>query len=241
MNKMWENRYSMYLGVRDFLDTHITQVKELPAMEEDFTDFCTTLDELDDRAGEYDEGTIGKTSTKKIAKANLVAGLLPVCAALYTYGRKKKNPEVKQVGNVVDYILLRMRDGNLSVKAKAILDTADTVVADLAVSNVTAATLTTVRGLLDTYTKATGTSQHASSDRKGTRKTIEQLFEDADEIIEEGFTTHMEHYRTTYPDFYETFFDVIRVKQLGIRHEKEDTTKKQAAAAAGTPAASSSK
>lgn len=67
-----------------------------------------------------------------------------------------------------------------------------------------------------------GMGQQTSS-----RKSIPDLFRDADEIIYEDIYGLMEHIEEDYPELFAEFNEVKRIRDLGIRQRPDEPPKQQ--------------
>ncbi len=109
------------------------------------------------------------------------------------------------------------------------------IITDLAPYNVTADSFAAIQKLLTDYSSSLGKSTNAPGEHKGAGKTIEEDIGEINDVLENHIDHDMALLKGKYPDVYTAYFDIRRVKNLGVRHEKKDDTN-AAAATSTTPA-----
>jgi hypothetical protein len=208
----------MYEGVKTLLLQNQDKTTEVPAFEESMTSFTTLLGELDQLAQDFGKATAGKAENKREAEDALVAALMPICSALFTYARKQNNIELKAIADMTEYEFRRLRDTDFKTKAGIILDEAEKYAADLVPYAVNAEKVAAARTMWTTFNEAMGKRESSTSERKGVRKSMEQVFSEIDELLADEIDRHMEHLKQNYSQFCEQYFSARMVKDIGVRH-----------------------
>ncbi|HVN48033.1 MAG TPA: hypothetical protein VMU30_04345 [Bacteroidota bacterium] len=128
-------------------------------------------------------------------------------------------------------LLRKLRDTALPDKAEEIAKLADANMPALAAANITADTITALRAKAAAYLDAIGARESSMGKRKGARTSMEEDFDEMDEILDEELDPAMELVRTSNPEFYNAYYALRPVKNTGVRHEKKDDSvdKKDAA------------
>ena len=182
------------------------------------TEFAGIVSALKAKSVEVDIATVGKVAAKYNAQESLAAVLLPVCSALYVFGRRQKSAEIQGRANISETRLRHMRDTELASFATALTDLATENSPGLAAHGISAENLADLKAKTEAYSAAIGAREVSVADRKGARGTMNDLFDKADELLHEELDRYMEMLRPTETELYNKYFSARVVKDLGIRH-----------------------
>ena len=91
-------------------------------------------------------------------------------------------------------------------------------VAALADYGVTPAVLTDLQTKTAAFSRALGDRESSVAERKGARGSMNELFDKADELLNEDFDRYFELLRPTDTELYNKYFSARVVKDMGMRH-----------------------
>ncbi|HVN49215.1 MAG TPA: hypothetical protein VMU30_10405 [Bacteroidota bacterium] len=232
MLQYFVNERLMYGGVKTFLDEKKDIIATVPVLAVDVNKFNGLLADLETRSEVYELGTSPTTKTKKNAKIAFAQGLFPLASALASYGHKNNNVTLQDFGKLTERKLICMNDKVLETLGGTVIGEAAKVLTDLAPYNITAESFAAIQKLLTDYSASLGKSTNAPGEHKGAGVSIEEEIGAINDLLENHIDHEMALLKATNPDTYTAYFDIRRVKNLGVRHEKKDDT--EAAAAAST-------
>jgi hypothetical protein len=221
MNKREENRLTSYEGLETFFQDEVETVNSVQVLKESAAEFSATVRAIRLKSAEAKNASTGKTAVKYQAEDALVAALLPVASAVAIHGQKTNDAELKAKAKVTESGLRLMRDTELAAKGEDIAKLAESILVNLAPSNITAESLATLRAKAQAYRAALGARESGVASRMGARTSMEDLFAKADEILNEEIDPAMELIRATKTQFYNQYFTLRVVKDTGIRHKPE--------------------
>ena len=224
MNKQLENRLTMYEGLLSLLQSNMDKINAVGGFAEAVNELSGVIGEVKAKSAEVDKATVGKTTGKYDAEDALVSELIPVCSALYVYGRKQNNPEIKERVDISESKLRKMRDTELAAYGVAIADLATVSSRGLAGYGITEDKIDSLRAKAQAYNTAIGVKESSVADRKGARGTMSDLFVKADDILNEELDRFMELLRPTETELYNKYFSARVVKDTGVRHRPVNGT-----------------
>ncbi|MBI3365892.1 MAG: hypothetical protein HY033_13420 [Ignavibacteriae bacterium] len=222
LNKTQENKLTMYEAVLSLMGSNGTVVTGVPALKEAKDSFDATVQQIKVKGRERHEATAGKTATKQQAEDALVASLMEIASALYSFAWKAGRNDVKEIADVTETKLRRMRDTELESRAKSIHEKATADASGLANYNITAEKISNLQGRIADFGSALGERESSAAGRTGLTTTLTTLFDQADEILAEDLDRLMETVRDANNDFYNTYFSARVIKDTGIRHKKAE-------------------
>ncbi len=223
MNKRQENKLTMYEGLLTLLQANSGKFTSAGGFSDVLSEFSSTVSELKAKSTETEVLTAGKVAAKHGAEDSVVGLLLPVCSALYIFARKQGNTEIKERANITEPKLRAMRDTELASYGESIADLAGENAAALAPNGITAETIADLKGKAQAYTAAIGARESSVAERKGARGSMNELFDKADELLNEEFDRYAELVRPTDTELYNKYFSARVVKDMGLRHRPMST------------------
>lgn len=224
MNNRLENRLTMYEGLLTLLQSNMDKINTVGGFGDAVAELAAVIAGVKTKSKEVDGVSVGKTTTKYDAEDALVAELIPACSALYIFGRKQNNAEIKERADVTETKLRRMRDTELAAFGMAIADLAAANIRGLAAFGFTDEKLNSLRAKAQAYSTAIGVKESSIADRKGARGAMNDLFDKADDILNEELDRFMEMLRPTETELYNKYFAARVVKDTGVRHRPVNGT-----------------
>ncbi len=219
MTKRHENKLTMYEGLLSLMQGNGGKIQTVPGFTATVTALGEKIGVLKTKSAEVDTVAVGKTATKESAKEALIEALIPVSTMLFVIGKRSKNEELKELGDVSESRLAYMRDTELVKYGKTIAERAATISAELTANGITAAMVADLAAKAEGYNTAIGAKESSIVDRKGARGTLADLFNEVDELLTDEVDRFMELLRNKEPEFYNKYFAARVVKETGVRHK----------------------
>lgn len=224
MNKRLENRLTMYEGLLSLLQSNMDKINAVGGFADSVNELTAVINDVKTKSAEVDKATVGKTTIKYDSEDALVAELIPICSALFLFGRKQNNAEIKERVDISESKLRKMRDTELAAYGIAIADLAAANARGIAGYGYTEEKINSLRSKAQNYSTSIGVKESSVADRKGARGTMSDLFDKADEILNEDLDRFMEILRPTETEFYNKYFAARVVKDTGVRHRPVNGT-----------------
>lgn len=218
MTKRNENRLTMYEGLLSLFQANNDKVQANSAFAAALTEFTQTVQSIKKKWTELEKVSAGKVDIKNNAEDEAIAALLPVQSALNLLSQVQKNAELQSLTNVSEYRLRQKRDTDLAQYCVSVGELASTYEADLAQYGISQGKITDMNAKAAAYTAAIGLRESSVADRKGTRGSLNELFDKTDWMLNERIDRLMELVRPSEPEFYNKYFAARVVKDTGIRH-----------------------
>jgi hypothetical protein len=237
MNKKQENKLTMYEGLLVLLQLNSARTQAIAGLADRVTEFAGFVSAIKSKWVEVDIASVGKVAAKYDAQEVLIAALVPACAALYVLGRTQNNMEIRGRTNISETKLHGMRDTELATFSAALADLATENAPALEPLGFDAEKLAALKTKVETYGVSIGAQEVGVTDRKGARTTMNELFDEVDELLHEEVDRLMEVLRPLEAELCNKYFSARVVKDLGIRHRPvaETTVAAPAPALASNP------
>ena len=220
MTKRQESRLTMYEGIVDLLKNHQDVTHLIDGFEAVETRLTTLVGNIKSKTTVIDQKLTGKTATKYSNEEDLITVLLPVCNALFLFGKKQKDETLKEMSNTAEYKLHRLRDTQLSSFAVEIWQAAQNHAADLVPYGITTQQLAQLKTFSDGFAHSIAERDSSSADTKGARQALSDLFDETDELLNDELDRYFEILRLTQPELFASYTAGRNVKLLGIRHRE---------------------
>ena len=117
-----------------------------------------------------------------------------------------------------------MRDTELASFGNAVAELSTANVQGVVPFGITAGKIAELKTKADAYSAAIGARESSVADRKGARGSMSDLFDKADELLNEEFDRYMELLRPTETELYNKYFSARVVKDTGVRHKANGET-----------------
>ncbi len=183
MNDKLENRFSMFLKVKTFIEHHNATLAVNPAIITLGNDFKILLDSITTHEGLATTRIKGYTEQKRLGRQALIASVRKVSAALFAYWLNTAAVSELKPGDYSERSLSRGTDGNLHLRATRLHLLADPVKALLGPYNCAAAD---VDGLLlktQQFASDVELPKQMRKQRSDARKKLNALFRQATAML----------------------------------------------------------
>ena len=168
----------------------------------------------------------GKALDKQNAQGDVIDTLLKIAGVLYVLGKNQKNENLKALSSVTVSGLKKMRDNDILLKAKNILQNAKSNQA--ALKNLDTdidADVAELDAGITNYENAMNTKEVKTTESHASREALNTAFIKADDILNEELDNLMEVIRKKIPDLYNQYKSARNIKDLGIRKSKTSEPK----------------
>ncbi len=215
MAKHLENKLTMYNAVQTLLDANAPKVSVIPAYASTVARFKTCVAAIQGRMVQINLATKGKTMTKWAAEDDLIASVLRISAAVFANASATRNIEVKAQSDVRGTHLRRLRDMDLVGKASAIHSVATEWISDLEPYGVSLDDLNGLKLKIETYERTVGERDSGVNERVALRKTMLELFDEADRLLEEEIDRIMEVVKSKELQFFDAYRSARLIHEMG--------------------------
>ncbi|HMA64781.1 MAG: hypothetical protein ACM31E_11375 [Fibrobacterota bacterium] len=214
MNKTEKNKVTMYYAVNAVLANHQASIDSFAPLADAVTSFRKYLNEIMERAQES-AGTVGATASKNNALDDMTERTYHISNALYTFGRRTNNEEIKGVSKLSLSDIYHLRENELVQYCARILTLAQTNAEALAPYTITAEMITTLGQTIDTYRHHADSKDTRFAGSKAAREVLFNLFANADELLREDIDTMVELLKNNNNDFYNQYNAARTIKDIG--------------------------
>ena len=212
------NKLTMFEAVINYLEERTGIVNSIAEFAVSFTEFKTAAKSISEKEVERQTASAGKTNAKYSAEEELIDSTVDVGAGLFTYSRKNKIAESKELSDISERKLGRLKDVDLLNKCTQVYNAAKNVESELAPFGVTAELVEGLRSKIAAFELSIGDRNASAAKRKGAGKTVVEMFNEADDILEEELDRFVDKFKTRDTDFYEGYYAARNIKNLGVRH-----------------------
>jgi len=217
MIKQQKNKYSMYVGVRAYLDDHSSGYEDNEEFNEHMISYKSVLQEIAAKEDERSKATLGKVKNKGNVRRSVTDQALAVSGAIYSFAKKSGNFLLMESVNYRKTDFDRYRDSVLVIELNSIKDKAVQYSAEISRFGITADKLSEYQNKVTDFENALGAKNTGAATRSGANKTMITLFRDADSLLD-SIDRFMESYKIIDKDFYDGYKASRVIKELGIRH-----------------------
>lgn len=222
MTDKQENMFSMFTILNGYLESNAATIAEIPAFQRAHTKFAGLLKDIQDVDSGRQSIKSGKSEVKGNKKNELVAAIFQITSALFTYADEHDRPEIlNRVDNAESYYK-RMRDSNLILEARGLVELTKGIETELVDHGLTAEEIAAVINLANGFEAAIKDLGTSEAEGSNATKTVYQLIGEAKDVVDNQLDRHVEKFKAKNSDFYEKYWSARRVIDTGTRHEKKE-------------------
>jgi hypothetical protein len=225
LTSLQENKFSTYTDIDTVFERNNNIVSRIPQLADSVTNFRSVISDISIKAVKRNTVTKGVTETKSLNRVGLENVVVEISSALFAYGHKASNEIIKAISNVTPSSLDRMRDTEVINKANVILNTAAENEEALLNFGVDAEDITKLRNSIAGYKTSSTDKSGSHTESKVITKTLKEMFQNAADILDNELDRMMDSLQTKEKNFYDSYYAVRSVKNLGIRHRKQHESK----------------
>lgn len=198
-------KLSMYNVVVSVMDDNTAKVATVPALVTVAANFKTTAEAISNTAEQQATITTGVTPDKNATRESLRNTTVNIAGILYAYAVSVNNIILQGKSKITYSALRDLKDDELGERAQSIHDEANAVIASLPPFGITAAVLASYQTLIDTYEAKSPAPRAAQSQQVALTTQLKDLFKQADSTLKNSMDKLMLNFKTTDPQFFNTY------------------------------------
>jgi hypothetical protein len=214
MTNIQESKYSMEIGLRDFLNKNASITSKLPAFGILFTQYNSNLNEIQDLSKQQEVDKSGISENKNLLHADLVAKALDVSRKTESYATMNNHTILAKAVHYSETDLNKSSDLKLTDRALIIHDKAFENIAALADYGVTKDMLTDLKNAIVLFDAAIPAPRTGITESKQVTNQITRLLK-ANDVLLNKFDLLMEVIHLSEPAFYSEYKDQRKVINTG--------------------------
>jgi len=215
MTKIHENKLTMYLAVDAVVQENAAKAASLPAFVLSITKFKELIGAIQTKSKEFNYAATGKTLIKAESEDLLLEELIPAVSAVSAYAHVSSDTLLGVKTAVTEYSLRHFRDTEMISRSNGLLEVVEENVDKLGDYGITAETVASIRRRIDAYAESIGKKESGVSERASVRKTLFDLFDEADELLSERTDALMLQFRKKETEFYNEYFQARNIWNMG--------------------------
>lgn len=223
MTKRDENKITMLTGIDEILYQNESITSTIAAFAPAITGYRNILGRIGIAKIDREEASKGKAENKQIVRKNLEAKMLKIGNALFAYASSIRNVELKAQTKVTKSGLTRMRDTDLLTKGESLLGFARANEDELRRNY--GANIGEFATQLSLYNHAIGQRESGESSRIAAGQELKNLLNEAMNYLTDNLDPLVALLKEEHSRFYDTYFEARDIKDIGIRHKKEEPAK----------------
>ncbi|MEI2739578.1 MAG: carboxypeptidase-like regulatory domain-containing protein [Chitinophagaceae bacterium] len=226
-------KLSMYNVVASVMDDNTAKVATVAALVTVAANFKTTAEAISNTAEQQATITTGVTPDKNATRESLRNTTVNIAGILYAYAVSVNNIILQGKSKITYSALRDLKDDELGERAQSIHDEANAVIASLPPFGITAAVLTSYQTLIDSYEAKSPAPRAAQSQQVALTTQLKDLFKQADSTLKNSMDKLMLNFKTTDPQFFNTYTAAREIIDAGSATTKISGTVTNIASAVG--------
>jgi len=215
MNKRENNRMNMYRVVDAVLSRHEETIAKTEALSEVVTKFRGSMEVLRKRDNEYQTVAAGVTAAKDSAAEGLAEQTFAIANALYVFGRKVNNEQIKAECRLKQSNFNSMTDSALQQCGARILDLAQANAAAIASFGISAENIEALKTSIESFSLQLNDHHLKHAESKAARDMLYSAFDAANEILKEELDVLIKLVKAGDIEFYNQYQAARVIKDLG--------------------------
>lgn len=195
----------------------------IPELQNHHTALMAKCDEIEAKDTERISIRIGKYLNKVNEKREAINKALGISGAVFAYAVKTRNVELAERSLIFRSDLQKMRDTELTAKLRFIKELAEDNLQNLEPYGITIQKMNGFTHKIEMFEKAIENSGSSFAVRKGSLKTIRDLFTELNSILV-STDKLADSFLEEYPEFVNNYRIIRRIKKFGVRHRKVPVT-----------------
>ena len=221
LTKLQENKLSTFRDIETVLDRNKTVVDRIPQFGDSVMRFKNVISEIALKAVKKSTVKKGASVTKSLKRIELESVVIEIASGLSVFGAKTENEIVKAIAYVTPTSIDKLRDTEVSNKAVSILNCAVENETELVQYGITSEDINRLRNSITNYNASSSEKSGLNTESIVITGSIKELFTDGMEILDKEIDNFVDSMKTKEKDFYESYYTVRSVKNLGVRHKKQ--------------------
>lgn len=221
LTKPQENKLSTFKDIESVIDRNKTVIDRIPQFGDSVMRFKNVISEIELKAVKKSTVRKGISENKTLKRIELESAVIEIASGLSVFGAKTENEVIKAVAYVTQTLLDKLRDTEISNKAVSILNCAVENETELAQYGISSDDINKLRVCISDYKTSSNEKSGSHSESIVILKTLKELFAEGMEILEKEIDNFVDSMKSKEKDFYESYYAVRTVKNLGVRHKKQ--------------------
>jgi hypothetical protein len=220
LSKSQENKLSTLIDLDQVLERYSSTVEGIPAFAESVRNFRELLSAI--RESSVERGTVlkGKTLAKSTTRVELENAAVEAAAVLFAFGTKKGDAVVTAVADVTPSTLDRLRDTEVLSRAIALQRSIAERIDLLADYGFSGDDMERFNQRITRFESSNEEKSSSASRKKYLTKSLGELFQTGFMMLDTEIDMFVNSLRTKDKTFYDSYYGIRSVKNLGIRHKK---------------------
>lgn len=220
LTKPQENKLSMFKDLESVLDRNKIIIDKIPQLSDSTVNFKNIISQIGVKAVMKNTVLKGSVITKTNKRIELESAIVENASALYAFGSKTENEMIKAIANITFSSLDRLRDTEVINRANSILDAIVNNSAALVAFSIADSDIDNLRNSIGNYITSSSETSGSKTDSMIITKSLQELFRSGSHILNDEIDRMVDSLRTKEKNFYDSYYAVRSVKNLGIRHKK---------------------
>lgn len=225
LTKPQENKLSTFEDIETVLDNHSEIINRIGEFAVTKTEFSSVISAIRQKAVLKNTITRGVTEAKSAKRIELENLILKNSATLYVLGQKKGNEIIKAVSKITQTELDRVRDSDIVNKANSVLNLMESNITQLESFGKNAGSIEELRSCITEYQNSSRNKSASVSEKSVLNISLRELFAKGMSIIVNELDKFVDSLKSEEKDFYNKYYSVRSIKNLGIRHKKPQENK----------------
>ncbi|MFA4923114.1 MAG: hypothetical protein WC557_02845 [Ignavibacteriaceae bacterium] len=224
MKEKYNNYYRMLLAVEKALLANASITVLRPALVRAVTRLSGKIAEIDAAEKAHGGRATGLSSSKNEAEENLISIILKVASGIKAYASENNLTDLFKSVDFKRWELVKLKDNDLVTKAGNIKSLAAEKLSELDDFGVVEADLTSLETLGADFKNYIGSIGKVRGEKTVETKNVGVLFDEAKVILEDQIDGLVETLKADHADFYNQYYAVREVLNLGGSHPKDEET-----------------
>jgi hypothetical protein len=221
MNKVNENKMSMFYALLQVLEKHVAVWTGLVPFKNAHDEFKNNVGSLEQATQTQESSLTGVALDKRYKKEAMVKKTLEISQVLFAYAEDQGDVVLRAKVDYSRSDYMKVRDAVVAQTCQNIHDLANPLIASLAAYGLVAGDLSTQQAEIDAYTATVGSPRAALIVRKGATAEINALVKDSMKILNNRMDKLMPEYETSNADFFQEYFDARMIVDSGSSEKKK--------------------
>lgn len=220
MDKRLDNKLTMVKAVTGLLSQNEALLQGNAPLSAAASELLEIVGEIDATRQATLVNSSGLITEKENLQVSLIEATYEVSSMLYAYAERSGNKILRASVDFPISDLKKLRDGELNVNCKKILELANSNAGALIDYGITEEKRVALANRIAQYEQQLPTHRITVSERKTANDKMKKLIKQASDMVADQLDRLMVRYKTEHPDFYSSYLNARKIVDYGIRHEK---------------------
>lgn len=205
MNVRQRNYVAMFMALKQFIETHRTQLETIPALATAIQQFLDLLPQIE-QVNQIQLGHAkGSSDLKQKEEAEMIQATIQVAAAIFVYAQVNNRPDLQAKVNVSPTYLQELPDEELKITCLNIHSTAEKLDGNLSNFGITPEAITQLKKEIDDFAAIIAAPRSAIVTRSQATRRLKELIDQANDLLRNQLDKLMVLFEHTQPQVYNTY------------------------------------